>query len=492
MSRVWTYRLVLVGVVAVITGVDAAGAGKPPKITDLGGFPGYSTTARGINEAGEIVGERYRSDPDTDTREGQGLLWRKSASGSYFSTELAALTNFPNGYPRSINDSGRIGGWAEAADLTVLAPPAQAVRWERDASGTYEPTDLGTPDGFWYSETASFSEGGHVLNELGRIVGGGAFLLSGPHHAYLWADPGLSPPIDLSPSAGESFFMAYGVNDAGFVVGGSAPSGRAILWEADLAGDYVQVELPMPLGGQRATAHDINDSGQIVGMVDRRAVIWEKSASGHYVAGDLGSPPGGTSSRAYAINDAGDVIGWAAVSESGATFHHAVLWQKDSSGQFAPTVLGALPGITGSDAYGINERGQIVGSASYRDASTNTTSQHAVLWELADTTPPTISGASANPAVLWPPNHTIVDVTVSYEATDDGGSVACSLGPVACNEHFTAEDWQVVDENQLRLRSERYGSGTGRVYTIPITCTDPSGNVVSRPVVVTVPHDQRQ
>jgi hypothetical protein len=58
--------------VEVITGV-AVSAATPPKITYLGTFAGYSTTARGINDAGEIVGEKYRSISE-DRRESHGLL----------------------------------------------------------------------------------------------------------------------------------------------------------------------------------------------------------------------------------------------------------------------------------------------------------------------------------------------------------------------------------------------------------------------------------
>ncbi|TLY32822.1 MAG: HYR domain-containing protein, partial [Ignavibacteria bacterium] len=50
-----------------------------------------------------------------------------------------------------------------------------------------------------------------------------------------------------------------------------------------------------------------------------------------------------------------------------------------------------------------------------------------------DTTKPSITGVSANPAVLWPPNHTMRNVTVSYTATDNCGAPACTLS-VTSNE----------------------------------------------------------
>jgi len=115
---------------------------------------------------------------------------------------------------------------------------------------------------------------------------------------------------------------------------------------------------------------------------------------------------------------------------------------------------------------------------------------------VVDNTPPTISGASANPSTLWPPNHKMVDVTVGYNATDNCGPVTCSL-TVSSNEPVNgtgdgdaAPDWEVVDAHHVRLRAERAGAGSGRVYTITISCIDGAGNSSSQQVSVTVPKNQ--
>jgi hypothetical protein len=114
---------------------------------------------------------------------------------------------------------------------------------------------------------------------------------------------------------------------------------------------------------------------------------------------------------------------------------------------------------------------------------------------VTDTEPPSISGAAASPAVLWPPNHTLRDVTVGYSATDNCGPVTCSRG-VASNEPVdgtgdgdTSPDWILVDATHVRLRAERAGNGNGRIYTITITCADVYGNPSSRDVTVVVGHN---
>lgn len=116
----------------------------------------------------------------------------------------------------------------------------------------------------------------------------------------------------------------------------------------------------------------------------------------------------------------------------------------------------------------------------------------------ASNPPPTITGATADPSVLWPPNHRMVNVTVSYDVMDN-----CPVPPGSCtlsvtsNEPVlghgsghTSPDWIVVDDHHVLLRAEREGGGSGRIYTITITCTDSGGNSSEEQVEVTVPHDR--
>lgn len=112
--------------------------------------------------------------------------------------------------------------------------------------------------------------------------------------------------------------------------------------------------------------------------------------------------------------------------------------------------------------------------------------------------PPVVTPPVVSQPVLWPPNGKYVDVTVSYSATDTCGAVACTLS-VASNEPVNgrgdgnrSSDWEVVSPNLVRLRAERSGAGTGRVYTITVTCRDTAGNTTERTATVTVPKSQGQ
>jgi hypothetical protein len=131
-----------------------------------------------------------------------------------------------------------------------------------------------------------------------------------------------------------------------------------------------------------------------------------------------------------------------------------------------------------------------------------------------------------SPSTLWPPNHKMVPITISFfQPCDDGpgltpGSV-CGTGPISLtvNSITSSEeppgkgcgkpdpkqgpDWTGVGltntvQNEPAtvtvkpsVRAERCGDGPGRVYDINVTCLDEeldeAGTV---DLFVTVPHDQ--
>jgi sugar lactone lactonase YvrE len=105
---------------------------------------------------------------------------------------------------------------------------------------------------------------------------------------------------------------------------------------------------------------------------------------------------------------------------------------------------------------------------------------------------PVITGVSASPDVLWPPDLKFVDVTVGYSVFTAPCPNTCVL-TVSSNEppaDGEGPEWVVVDAHHLQLRAERLGSAAGRTYTITITCTnDTKKESSTQTVTVFVPHD---
>jgi len=109
---------------------------------------------------------------------------------------------------------------------------------------------------------------------------------------------------------------------------------------------------------------------------------------------------------------------------------------------------------------------------------------------VVDQMPPTITAASVNPSMLWPPNHKMVNVTINYNATDNCDPPVCKISSVTSNEQIDNSDYLIVDAHHVQLSADRSGNGNGRIYSITIACTDASGNSSSQIVTVYVPHDQ--
>ena len=163
------------------------------------------------------------------------------------------------------------------------------------------------------------------------------------------------------------------------------------------------------------------------------------------------------------------------------------------------------PGATASDACAGDLTGAIAAGGavntsvpgsylrtySVSDGFNTTTVTRTV--NVVDTTAPAISGLTASPASLWPPNHFLRDVAVGYAVSDAGDPTpSCALSvssdePVICLGGIFFPDWQVTGAHQVRLRAERCVFGDGRVYTVTVTCGDDAGNTATASTPVSVP-----
>ncbi len=110
-----------------------------------------------------------------------------------------------------------------------------------------------------------------------------------------------------------------------------------------------------------------------------------------------------------------------------------------------------------------------------------------------DTTAPTVTSISATPNTLWPPDHKLIDVTISATLVDAvDPSPTWSILSVSSNQPTQGTgdgdqpvDWFITGNNTLKLRAER-SSGQDRIYTITIQTLDSSGNVGTATVQVYV------
>ncbi len=109
------------------------------------------------------------------------------------------------------------------------------------------------------------------------------------------------------------------------------------------------------LGGNSGQARAINHFGVVAGAAQDAAQQWRAVVLSNNVLSDLGTL-GGSNSIAMDINNLSDVVGWAQGPESPA--QKAFLFSQGVMTDLA--VL--LPGSTNSIAYGISDRGTVVGA----------------------------------------------------------------------------------------------------------------------------------
>jgi hypothetical protein len=121
--------------------------------------------------------------------------------------------------------------------------------------------------------------------------------------------------------------------------------------------------------------------------------------------------------------------------------------------------------------------------------------------DVADTTPPVID-ASVNPTSLWPPNHKLVAIAATVAVQD-----ICDPNPTFVLKSILSNepdnglgDGDTVGDIQeaafgtpdkaFKLRAERSGNGSGRIYTVTYEAKDGSNNQSTDSAAVVVDHNR--
>ena len=158
-----------------------------------------ASSAHFINDNGEIVGQV------TDAIGEHAALWRPDAAGAYASAPIllpGTTTMSGSSVALANNTAGTIVG-----EVTDNVGKVHAVKWTRDAAGTYTPVDLGS---------ASISSGAAGINDRGLVVGNAVIDVGGASRANSW-DADTDTDLTVDATLGNS--QAYAINAANRVVG---------------------------------------------------------------------------------------------------------------------------------------------------------------------------------------------------------------------------------------------------------------------------------
>ena len=167
--------------------------------------------------------------------------------------------------------------------------------------------------------------------------------------------------IDLSPLT-----QATAINSKGHIVG-QLNTGRGVIWQNDTITDLGDLG-----SGAGSTASAINDSDEVTGSSRPlpgnpiHAFLWRKG-----VMTNLGTLSGGEASIGTALNDSSQVVGWSADQVT----------NDPSACQWINSLISNL-GIdaVNSQAFSINNAGQIAGTYTNTVFAQDTDGTHAFVW----------------------------------------------------------------------------------------------------------------
>lgn len=332
---------------------------------DLGALPGVNSSAAGsINSRGWITGQSQNGliNPDTGSPEIRAVLWKHGHI-----QDLGTLGGHTFVIGIYVNDSGQVVGISDNAvpdpfSVFGIGVQLRTFLWEDG-----EIKDIGTLGG--PDALPGASCGGQPRD----VIVGASYTSSTPNAStgippvdpFLWKNGAM---IDLGSLGGATGF-AQCANLHGQIIGASSlasnpgacppvnagPGCHAFFWE-----DGALIDLGT-LGGDNSEAIWLNEAGDVAGSADlagsalHHAVLWR-----HDKIHDLGTVAGDPCSRGRGINSRGQVVGG---SSDCANFLHAFLWEDGGPMLDLNTLIPPGLGFQLTNAFNINDRGEILAKA---------------------------------------------------------------------------------------------------------------------------------
>jgi probable HAF family extracellular repeat protein len=340
------------------------------------------------------------------------------------------ITDLCEGSVTAINEQGSIVG---------VCAGRGAVLWQNG-----KVTDLGSVASSLQTEPLGINAKGQIVGRAvryGPIGNTDGVVESVP---FLWQNGRMTRlgTAGLTERGNFTLPQPVAINDQGQVIGfARARNGesRALLWQG---GHTITLWRSL----QNATPAAINNRGQIVGSRGDRALLW---ANGR--VRDLGNLGGKktayTSPSAWAtdLNLNGQVVGTSRAAKG--TPHppyHAFLWEKGKM-----TDLGVPKGDMGSEAWGINERGQVLGRSYDKNGK-----YHLFVWDKGRITP--LRGLGGTTATFGAPQEG------RGNAINDRGQIIVNAATYESGSIERALVW----ENNHVTTLPTLGGATARAYAI--------------------------
>ncbi len=331
-------------------------------ITDLGPVAaGDASAAVGIDTGGQACG-----------RSGShAALWNNGQA-----SDLGTLPNGLDSDAAGINASGQVAGSSQ-----LQYPTVHACLW---TPGAATAQDCGTLGGL--------SSQARALNAAGQVAGV-SDLASGVSHAFVWQAGAMT---DLGTLPGDQSSAAFALNDASQAAGVSTSADgtdHAFFYQSG-----AMTSLGTLSGGTQSRGLALSADGTVVGEAQVPGGHWHAFLFRTGAMSDLGTLDGDTDSTAEAINSQGEVVGSSRVSLGSFTEQVPFVMQGGVMTDLN-TLIAASAHWTLTDASGINDSSQIVGTGTNPQGQT-----HAYLLTPAAphwTAVFTASGPDGQTRVLW-------------------------------------------------------------------------------------------